>query len=159
MGILDNFGEEVPDAQEPKIPEYWSIKVARMCMAFTTMLGFPVLQFVGRLAIFDLLGLNPEEISLRQHLTVTVGFALNVTGAAIFVTQVNLQLDFVIGLVGCTAAVAVQFIFPGMMLWTLRSKVKAIMFWLMGGTIMVTGLFVTVAKVVCANSSSDFCET
>lgn len=151
--ILDNFGTNVAANQHVILPNTADVKVARLCMGITTLLGFPVISFVARLGIYDAFNMPHEKVSWRTRTFITVAWVVLVAGTAILLRVIHLGIGWIMGLIGSTSAVLVQYLFPAAMLWKEKKKGRAIFLLVCGILILVAGLGVTVFSVLCSTKS------
>jgi len=156
--ILDNFGNNISWDQTPILPDSVDVKIGRLCIGVATALGYPILQFVGRSAIYDVFSLQ-EPVRCRTHTLITFLFIILSTGVVLILNAYNLGIGWIMGFVGSTCAVTVQFFFPGFMLYRERRRIQGSLLLLVGTLILTTGLGVTVVKMLCSSEvvSEDTC--
>jgi len=152
--ILDNFGTQVSDDQVPILSNSFDVKIGRLCMALTTALGFPVLTLIARKAMYDALQWK-GVVKMKEHVIVTVLFIGGTACIAIVINIANLGIGWIMGFIGSTAAVSVQFVFPALMDLQDKRYSKAYFLFVCGGIILTAGLGITFVKVLCTTEAID----
>lgn len=164
------------------------IQLARLAMAFTTSMSFPImtcelrhrpvianqkahfyrntellvtlcrrLADISRLAIFDILGVKDITAVKPRMLHAGIQNAL-VPIVCITATKGGLDLGFFIGLLGCTACVIVQLLFPGFMAHRMGYRILGVFLVILAAFQFSLGLFLTIAGQYCkSETSSSFC--
>jgi len=135
------------------------VKIARVCMALTTGLGYPVMVYVARITIFDVVG--ESDYMSRKYVLITTAYLFSALGLSIFCQAVGLDLGFVMSIVGSTAGATIQLVFPALMLLHEKKLFLGYGLLVVSVLMVVLGLFVTIANVACdANSTKDgaFCK-
>ena len=160
--ILDSFGTKIYFNSD-KTGEYEmvdasvDVKIARLCMATTVSFGYPVMVYVARTAIFDIIGEKPHMS--RSYIKVTLTYTTLALGAAMSCHILNLKLGFVMSIVGCTAGAMIQLIIPSCILIKSNDIVKGRCLLTIGILVIIIGLFVTLSSAVCSSRDSDFCDS
>ena len=160
--ILDSFGTKIYFNSD-KTGEYElvdasvDVKIARLCMAATVSFGYPVMVYVARTAIFDIIGEKPHMS--RSYIKVTLTYTVLALGAAMSCHILNLKLGFVMSIVGCTAGAMIQLIIPSCILIKSNDIVKGRCLLTIGILVIIIGLFVTLSSAVCSSRDSDFCDS
>jgi len=163
--ILDSFGTKIyfnsDNTGEYEIVEpSTDVKIARLCMATTTGFGYPVMVYVARTAIFDIIG--EKQYMSRDFVKVTLTYTVSALGAAMLCHILGLDLGFVMSIVGCTAGAMIQLIIPSFLLIKSGDIVKGRCLLLIGSFVVVVGLFVTLSSAACSSNSisdSNFCNS
>jgi len=158
--ILDNFGKNLSWDQTPILPDGLDVKTGRLCMGVATALGYPILHYVGRLALYDVFRLE-EPVRCRTHVSITLLFIILSTCVVVILNAYNLGIGWMMGFVGSTCAVTVQFFFPGWMLLREKRRIQGTFLLVLGTLILTTGLGVTVIKMLCSSKgiSEATCAT
>jgi len=159
--ILDNFGTHVAADQKLILPNTTDVKIARLCMGITTLLGFPVISFVARLGLYDAFNMPHEKVKFSSRTFITVSWVVLVACTAILLNVIHLGIGWIMGFIGSTSAVLVQYLFPAAMLWKEGRKCQSIFLLVCGIVILVAGLSVSVVSILCSTkgASEDFCQT
>merc|ERR1711907_514864 len=157
----------------PYITESFDVKIARVCMALTTGTGYPVLNYVARLAIQDVKpSFFGSEYSVAKTVPLTIFFTGATVGAAILVKALSLDIGFCMTLIGSTSATLIQFVFPGLMIKKISKEPNSSLnktmancagnSMIVGGTLVgCLGVFIAIADVICAPKDmkmSGFCK-
>ena len=157
--ILVNFGQGQPGPAGGV-----EVNVARICVALCVFSGYAIPNYVGRGSLVSALEWDVDketgevvEISTARHVGLTLGYVGLATATAIGATIAKFDLGFVVSIIGATAAVVVQYIFPGLMLMKMNHRWLGRAFIFIGICMSICGLFITIVRYVCKASSSDFC--
>jgi len=144
--ILNNF-------EGGKEADILAIKFA---VALTVIFSYPVLFFVGRLAIEDLF--PSSKNNYRSHILMAICFEIGTISLALLCHNLNLDIGFVNSIIGSTAAVIAQFLMPSFFFRDAGQPKMAMFYMVIAIFIWVAGLGVTFAKVACKGNHSTFCE-
>jgi len=155
--ILENYNEHTETGAY--MPNTWALKVSRLCMALTTFFGYPVILWINRGAYFDLMGTPVDGVSDKSFYGFTLVHILVSVGIAILLNLANLDIDFVMSIVGATVGVVIQLIFPGFMLISLGDKIKGYVVLVLAAFISVLGVAITIIQSACPeNPSGGICK-
>jgi amino acid permease len=160
--ILNDFGGDVEGGHS--IPNTPVITMARACVAVCVFFSFPIPSFVGLTSMKDILGMEQKgapPLSTCRHTAITTSYLASITATALLVVAANLDLDFVLSLVGCTAAVVAQYMFPAAMLHSRGRRVASYVLFAVGLFMSVCGVFVTISSALCktpSHSLDAFCS-
>merc|ERR1719229_1506627 len=123
-------------------------------MGTTTLLGFPVISFVGRLGLYDAFNIPHDKVSTRTRLLITACWVSLVACTAILLRVIHLGIGWIMGLIGSTSAVLVQYMFPAWMLWREKKKCQSVFLTICGFSILVAGVGVTLLSVLCSTKAA-----
>lgn len=117
-----------------------AVDVGRACIAITQLFSYPLLAFVARDGIGDLLWTEGVPLTRPRFLGVTVGFI----ASSALVSSCVRNVGVVIGFTGSTAAILQVFLFPAALWWKLRHEER----WRGRGVALATAVFGLVVGVV-----------
>jgi len=148
--ILENF-----EGDEAKDIDVLAIKAA---VAMTVIFSYPVLFFVGRLAIEDLFPVAKNNY--RYHVLMAVVFEIGTISLALGCHELDLDIGFVNSIIGSTAAVVAQFLIPSFMFKDAGQPIMSMFYCGLAILIWTAGLGVIFAGLVCKHiDDSEFCHT
>jgi len=103
MGILGylNYGSSVkPDIVAFNLPDTIDVQIARAALAVKSLMAYPLLHFVARMCIADLLGYDMTSVSWRDpkfprgvYVFVTLSFLVTSVITAISFSQIDILID------------------------------------------------------------------
>merc|ERR1711871_469921 len=150
--VLSSFGRNFTSGLQIKgYQETVDIKIARLCMALTTALGYPVQVYLARIAFWDAIGVkdHSKKFLTCSYFAFTLSFAGSTLGIALILILFKLDIDFVMSITSATAGVTIQFLFPSLMLIKIGSKIKGVIGIIVSIIMAVVSLFVTFANAIC----------
>jgi amino acid permease len=155
--ILNNFGERGATIY---VPTSAAVRAARFCVGLCMFFSFPIPAYVGLKSVKDIFRLEIDgPLPTTKHVGLVVCWSLTIMVATVIVLALHLDLGFVCSIVGCTAAVISQYLFPGFLLKHGGRTCMGNAYLILGGIMCALGVFVTFASASCANSDSEFCTT
>jgi|EP01046_Picozoa_sp_COSAG06_P008052 hypothetical protein len=157
--ILDNYGDVKP-SNLIHLPISQDIQMGRLAMAFTTSMSFPIMTYISRLAIFDILKVQ-DPTRWRPRLVHAAIQNVCVPIVCICATKAGLDLGFFIGLLGCSACVVVQLFFPGLMAMRMGYRVLGVALVVLSALQFSLGMFLTISGQHCKTppaSLGKFCN-
>ena len=156
--ILDNFGK-VKASNLNHLPDSSDIQLGRLAMAFTTSMSFPIMTYISRLAIFDILKIK-DITALKPRMAHAAIQNICVPAVCIMATKAGLDLGFFIGLLGCSACVIVQLFFPGLMAIKMGNRVCGYFLVVLSVLQFTLGMFLVLSGQHCKDpvaAVGDFC--
>jgi len=129
--------------------------IARMCVAFTVTLAYPINNFPARLTIASMLFKDNDPSTKRLYLITGVTFVINLA-VAILVPSITV----VFSILGATLGVSMIFFYPALFAWKLQQRLNsqgksyrayqigAGVLGIVGIFIASTGTYLTIASVV-----------
>lgn len=146
--VLGSFGLNVTSGKVMSTyVEGVDVKISRLCMALTTALGYPVQIFVGRLALWDIIGTS--KYMSPRYILFTLLFSGVILGTSILMIKFNFDIAFVMSMTAATSGCTIQWLFPSLMLIKLGQKWKGYFGCLFAGLMCATSLAVTIINQIC----------
>eukprot|EP01048_Picozoa_sp_COSAG05_P008363 COSAG05_NODE_633_length_8198_cov_7.449191_4_plen_542_part_00 len=146
--ILDNYGLTVKGCKPWCVGDDFSVQMAFIAVAFTMCMSFPIFTYLGRTALCGIFGL-PIPAPARTRFIMAACWCTAAALTAVLVTVADIELGFIVSILGCTACTLVQFHFPARMCTKLGWKRGALLLHTLFFLILVVGMFVTIAAKVC----------
>ena len=132
------------------------VKIGRLCMALTVVLGYPTVVFIGRDAVADALGLATRAPALSLlWIVLTAIFSTSALGISMILRYGGLNIGFVLSFIGSTSGVLIQFGMPALMLVRLGNWVQGYLMVALTACVMTIGLFLTFASAICPHVADD----
>ena len=148
--VMLSFGAPPSGGQTGVQPVSVDVKIGRLCMALTVVLGFPTVVFIGRDAVVDALGLvTRARFASPLWLLITAAFSFSSLLISMLLRLANLDIGFVLSFIGSTSGVLIQFGMPALMLIRLGSPIQGYAMVVITTCVMVIGLSLTFASAIC----------
>lgn len=157
--VINSFGENIVGGSG-KEPITTMVVVSQVCMALSTLLGYPTMLYIARQTLFELVG--EMKHGSTSYIVTTVSMQTSMLILALVIRWAGLDISFVISLIGSTAGATLQFILPACMLYTLNMPYKGCVFMVFGILFAILGTSMTILSAVCdtdIKSQPRWCST
>jgi amino acid permease len=130
MGILGylNYGASVkPDIVAYNLPDTVDVQIARLALAVKSLMAYPLLHFIARMSIADLIGYDLTTLSWNDpdyprevYRCLTLAFQVISVITAIFISQIDILID----LIGAIFGVFQVYFWPALLYYNLLKSEK-----------------------------------
>ena len=148
--VINSFGEAIQGGSGMESVTVMVV-VSQVCMALSTLLGYPTMLYIARQTLFELVG--DMTHGGASYILTTMAMQTSMLLLALVIRWAGLDIGFVISLIGSTAGATLQFILPACMLYTLGMPCKGFLFMLFGILFALLGTAMTILGAVCESES------
>ena len=148
--VINSFGKKIQGGTGIQ-PVTVVVVISQVCMAISTLLGYPTMLYIARQTLFELVGEMRHGSPSYNATTISMQCVMLVL--AIAIRWAGLDISFVISLIGSTAGATLQFVLPACMLITLGMPCKGFLFMIFGILFGVLGTAITIMSAVCESES------
>ena len=149
--VINSFGKTIQGGSGNE-PVTVMVVVSQVCMALSTLLGYPTMLYIARQTLFELVG--EMEHGGKSYILTTMAMQFTMLALALAIRWLGLDIGFVISLIGSTAGASLQFILPACMLYTLGMPCKGCLFMLFGIVFALLGTTITILGAVCESKAT-----